>query len=114
LRDPQKQIPIICRTIDEPDVTFFHGFTYNGHPVSCAAALKNLEILLGVGLVENAARSDEHPQRRVQELPDLSRVGNVRAVGLSRIQPGTTRRALCPPVGSRSLSCQNLEGGTHG
>ena len=23
----------------------FHGFTYSGHPVSCAAALKNIEIM---------------------------------------------------------------------
>ena len=96
-RDPQKQIPIIYaylplggaamsekvyRAIAEPDATFFHGYTYNGHPVSCAAALKDLEILLGEGLVENAARSGEHLQRRAQELLDLPRVGNVRGVGL--------------------------------
>jgi 4-aminobutyrate--pyruvate transaminase len=72
----------LYRTIAEPDATFFHGYTYNGHPVTCAAALKNLEILLGEGLVENAARSGEHLQRRVQELLDLPGVGNVRGLGL--------------------------------
>jgi 4-aminobutyrate--pyruvate transaminase len=72
----------IYRAIAEPDATFSHGDTYNRHPVSYAAALKNLEIHLGVGLAEDAARSDEHLQRRVQELPDLPRVGNVRGVGL--------------------------------
>ena len=66
--------------IAERDVTLFRGYTRNRHPVSCAAALKSLEILLGEGLAENAARSGHHLQRRVREFLDLLGVGNVRGL----------------------------------
>jgi putrescine aminotransferase len=41
----------------EADGDFFlrHGFTYSGHPTSCAAGLKNLEIMRREGLVERAS-----------------------------------------------------------
>src|SRR4029453_4080098 len=29
----------------DPDAWFTHGFTYSGHPVACAAGLKNIEII---------------------------------------------------------------------
>jgi putrescine aminotransferase len=35
---------------------FYHGFTYSGHPVACAVALANLDIIEGQGLVAAAAR----------------------------------------------------------
>lgn len=40
----------------EADPAYFlrHGFTYSGHPTSCAAGLKNLEIMRREGLVERA------------------------------------------------------------
>ncbi|HBD97698.1 MAG TPA: hypothetical protein DC060_05815, partial [Gemmatimonadetes bacterium] len=34
---------------------FAHGYTYSGHPVGAAAALANLDIIEGEGLVANAA-----------------------------------------------------------
>ena len=36
--------------------TLFHGFTYSGHPTAAAVALKNIEIIEGEGLVENAQK----------------------------------------------------------
>lgn len=42
----------IARELDEQG--YIHGFTYSGHAVSCAAALKNIEILEKEGLVERA------------------------------------------------------------
>jgi adenosylmethionine-8-amino-7-oxononanoate aminotransferase len=36
------------------------GYTYSGHPAACAAALANLAILEGEGLVERARRIGEH------------------------------------------------------
>ena len=38
-----------------PGAPFPHGFTYNGHPVACVAALKNLEILEQERLIDQAA-----------------------------------------------------------
>lgn len=40
----------------EPANRWMHGFTNSGHPVCCAAALKNIEIIEQEGLVENSAR----------------------------------------------------------
>jgi putrescine aminotransferase len=62
---------------------FYHGFTYSGHPVACAVALANLDILDRENLVQRAedigallreklhAAFDDHPM-----------VGEIRGVGL--------------------------------
>ncbi|WP_226668047.1 aspartate aminotransferase family protein [Metabacillus litoralis] len=34
--------------------TFLHGYTYSGHPMACAVALKNIELIEKENLVENA------------------------------------------------------------
>ncbi|MGV8340634.1 aminotransferase class III-fold pyridoxal phosphate-dependent enzyme, partial [Pseudomonas aeruginosa] len=46
----------IWEVIAEPDKgrCFSHGFTYSGHPVACAAALKNIEIIEREGLLAHA------------------------------------------------------------
>ncbi len=61
-----------------------HGYTYSGHPVCSAVALKNLEILERDRLVERT-RDDVGPyfQRRVAEtFKDHPLVGETRGVGL--------------------------------
>ena len=62
--------------------TFRHGFTYSGHPVSCAVALANIEIIKREGLVERV-REDTGPylQARLAELAEHPLVGEVRGVG---------------------------------
>ncbi len=62
---------------------FFHGYTYSGHPVACAVALANLDILRGEGLVERV-RDDIGPylQRRWRELGQHRLVGEARGVGM--------------------------------
>ena len=44
----------IFRTIHAPEHYFTHGSTFAGHPASCVAALKVLEIVERAGLVERA------------------------------------------------------------
>ncbi|MCR8726346.1 aminotransferase class III-fold pyridoxal phosphate-dependent enzyme [Frigidibacter sp. ROC022] len=61
---------------------FTSGFTYAGHPVACAAALKNIEILEDEGLLANAARVGAHLGRRLAELRQLPLVGDTRGEGL--------------------------------
>ena len=57
---------------------FSHGFTYSGHPVCCAAAKKNIEILESEGLLENVSEIGPYLMKRLIELEDLPIVGNVR------------------------------------
>jgi len=62
---------------------FFHGFTYSGHPVCAAVALKNLELLESEQVVDNV-RNDLGPYlaKRWQELAEHPLVGEARSLGL--------------------------------
>jgi adenosylmethionine-8-amino-7-oxononanoate aminotransferase len=61
---------------------FGHGYTYSGHPVGCAVALKALEIYERDDIYGHAAEVGEYLQRRLREFEDHEIVGNVRGVGL--------------------------------
>ena len=60
------------------DRWYTSGFTYAGHPVSCAAALKNIEIIEGEGLLEASARAGALFQAALAPLAELPIVGDVR------------------------------------
>jgi len=64
------------------DHGFPMGYTYNGHPTSCAVALENLAIIEREGLLDKARTSGEYLLRRLGELADLPVVGEVRGVGM--------------------------------
>src|SRR5262249_15063434 len=61
-----------------------HGYTYSGHPVASAVALKNIEVLKREGLVSRVKkRIGPYLQRRVREtFADHPLVGEVRGIGL--------------------------------
>ncbi|TGD76078.1 aminotransferase class III-fold pyridoxal phosphate-dependent enzyme [Mangrovimicrobium sediminis] len=61
---------------------FGHGYTYSGHPVACAAALKTLEIYERDGLYSHAAEVGDYLEARLQELTAIEQVGEVRGRGL--------------------------------
>ncbi len=62
---------------------FGHGYTYSAHPVSCAAAMANLDILEGEKLVNNSAEVGAYMQARLRNsFGDHAQVGEVRGVGL--------------------------------
>lgn len=58
------------------------GLTYFGHPVACAAALKNIEIMERENLLSNAAAVGAFLQSDAQRLRSLPHVGDVRGKGL--------------------------------
>ena len=60
------------------DRWFTSGFTYSGHPVACAAALKNIEIMQREDLLGNATRIGAVFEARLKELERLPMVGQVR------------------------------------
>ena len=61
---------------------FSNGFTYSGHPVSCAAALANMDVFETEGLLENARELGPYLQAQLQTLSDLPIVGDIRGMGL--------------------------------
>ncbi|MEO0665405.1 MAG: aminotransferase class III-fold pyridoxal phosphate-dependent enzyme, partial [Pseudomonadota bacterium] len=58
------------------------GYTYSGHPVACAAALKNIEIIEGEGLCARALEVGSFFQEGLATLRDLPLVGDVRGEAL--------------------------------
>jgi len=60
---------------------FPHGYTYGGHPVSCAVALANLDIFDKEDLVGNVQRNEAAFKATLEKLKDLPIVGDVRGVG---------------------------------
>jgi adenosylmethionine-8-amino-7-oxononanoate aminotransferase len=69
------------RHSNHSDAMFAHGLTYSSHPVGCAVALKNLDILEG-GLLEETRAISTHFQSRLKALEALPLVGEVRGLGL--------------------------------
>jgi 4-aminobutyrate--pyruvate transaminase len=62
--------------------TFGHGFTYSGHPVAAAVALKTLEIYARDRLFEAAAQKAPQFQARLRRLGQHALVGEARGQGL--------------------------------
>jgi putrescine aminotransferase len=89
---------------------FAHGFTYSGHPVACAVALANIEIMEREGLVEKV-RKETGPyfQARLRELAQHPLVGEVRGVGLlggiEMVADKASRRPFDDP-GKAGLICR--------
>lgn len=72
----------ISSGLGEHEMPFMHGFTYNNHPVGCAAGLANIRIIEEDLLVENAAQMGVHLAERLRELEGCRSVGDIRSIGL--------------------------------
>lgn len=85
----------IGETMVNGDMMFFHGQTYSGHPVACALALENLDILDREGLLGNAPRIEEWFRDGLAPLTELDIVGEVRQhgamVGIELVQDPVMR-----------------------
>ena len=57
---------------------FTHGFTYSGHPVCCAAGLKNIEIMERENLCEHVNDVGDYFETQLKTLENLEIVGEVR------------------------------------
>ncbi|MEJ2044905.1 MAG: aminotransferase [Reinekea sp.] len=92
---------------------FGHGYTYSGHPVACAVALKTLEIYQRDHLFTHAARMGELLQRKLRTFADHPLVGEVRGKGLiaavELVADKTTRQPFDASVAAFATSaCQRL------
>ncbi len=90
---------------------FYHGYTYSGHPVACAVAVRNIRILMEEGIIERV-RTDTGPylQRRWRELAAHPLVGEARGMGfiaaLELVADKAGRRFL-PDRGAAGLICRD-------
>ena len=76
---------IISDRIYEPfkhgETSFYHGYTFGGHPVSSAVALANLDIFDEEGINENVRTNSPILRSTLEKLNDLPIVGDVRGDG---------------------------------
>jgi putrescine aminotransferase len=93
-----------------------HGFTYSGHPTSCAAALANLHVLERDALPARV-QSDVGPyfQRKLRAFAGHPAVGEVRGLGLIgalELVPAGGKPALNPaaPLGIRAAKLARESG----
>jgi adenosylmethionine-8-amino-7-oxononanoate aminotransferase len=77
---------------------YAHGMTFGGHPVQCAVALANIEIIKREGLVEKVAENESAFRRALEPLLDLEIVGDLRGAGylwsLELVKDRETKRSF--------------------
>jgi hypothetical protein len=64
-----------------PGASFLHGFTFAGHPVSCAVAMANLDVFEGERINEHVQATEAAFRGALEGLHDLPIVGDVRGAG---------------------------------
>jgi adenosylmethionine-8-amino-7-oxononanoate aminotransferase len=65
----------------EGDLMYTHGVTFGGHPVQCAIALKNIEIMKREGIVEHVRDKEAVFRDKLATLLELPIVGDLRGAG---------------------------------
>jgi 4-aminobutyrate---pyruvate transaminase len=95
---------------------FGHGFTYGGHPVSAAVALKAIEIYARDRIVEKAAERGAQFQARLKALNAHPLVGEARGLGLiggvELVADKRSKRAFAAQhgVGAKAVAFGEAEG----
>ena len=89
-----------------------HGYTYSGHPVASAVALRNLEVIEKQELLGRVRNSiGPYLQKRLHEtFENHPLVGEVRGIGLLaaiELVPNKPERSFFPDVGKIGTHCRN-------
>jgi 4-aminobutyrate--pyruvate transaminase len=77
--------PDLCDAIEAESGrigTFGHGYTYTGHPVCAAVALKTIELYQQRDIVGHVRRVAPHFQKRLARLGEHPLVGEATSIGL--------------------------------
>ena len=120
-------VPMAALTVPEPMYqalldqsrkigAFGHGFTYSGHPVAAAVALKAIEIYERERIVAQAAQKAPQFQARLRALGRHALVGEARGLGLigavELVADKASKRSFAPAagVGPRAVRFAEDEG----
>ncbi len=102
----------IANVLVEEGGEFAHGFTYSGHPVSCAVATANIKILRDEGIVENVEKeTGPYLQKRWHELVDHPLVGEARGVGMFgalELVKDKDKHEFFEPKGEVGIKCREF------
>lgn len=95
-----RQIYEAFMTGPENMIELFHGYTYSGHPVACAAALATLDTYDEEGLMTRAAELSDawadglHALKSLPHVIDIRNLGLIGAIELEPIEGAPTKRAF--------------------
>jgi adenosylmethionine-8-amino-7-oxononanoate aminotransferase len=83
--------------------TFFHGHTYTGNPLGCAAAVTNLELFEKENILEKMQPRIAYLQKRLhEEFRTLPHVSDVRhwgyMIGIELVRDKSTRESYAPEL----------------
>jgi len=84
----------------EQAIELFHGYTYSGHPLACAAGLASLEVYKNDGLFDRAAELAPYWEERLHSLKgapyvrDIRNLGLIGGIELDPIPDAPTKRAF--------------------
>lgn len=90
-----------------------HGYTYSGHPVSCAVALANIAVIKREGLVERVKEeAGPYFQAALEDIADVHPlVGERRGVGLMaalQLVRNKETREICTAEDNAAIICREL------
>ncbi|HET7011828.1 MAG TPA: aminotransferase class III-fold pyridoxal phosphate-dependent enzyme [Anaerolineales bacterium] len=92
------------------DRVFQGGLTYNGHPVSLAAAIANILVMEDDGLIERARQRGKLMARMMRELGEAHpSVGDVRSIGLFGAIELVRNRATREPMAPFNASSKEMD-----
>ncbi|MEG4004993.1 aspartate aminotransferase family protein [Microcoleus sp. Pol11C1] len=86
----------------ENAIELFHGYTYSGHPVACAAALATLDIYEEERLFERADKMAGYWENALHSLKGVRHVIDVRNLGLVA---GIELESIAGKPGKRAFDC---------
>src|SRR3954468_14843425 len=92
--------------------TFYHGHTYTGNALACAAAIASLDLFEKNNLVASVAEKSVNLTAMLDELRDLRHVGEIRQkgfmVGIELVQEKETRRPFDSKLRMGAEICQRV------
>ena len=103
----------IAEVVGRTGGEFAHGFTYSGHPVSCAVAIANIKALRDEGIIERV-KEDTGPyfKREFARLADHPIVGEARSLGMvgaiELVSDKTSRQRFDKDLGASDICRDHL------
>jgi beta-alanine--pyruvate transaminase len=73
---------VFMQSAPENVIEFYHGYTYSGHPLACAAAIATMQVYQDEKLFERAASMSATFEQAAHQLKGLPHVKDIRNLGL--------------------------------
>lgn len=92
--------------------TFFHGHTYTGNPLACAAAIASIDLLQKNNLLEKVTANAEKLAKMLDRLTELPNVGSIRQkgymIGIDLVADRATNRPYDPRARVGAAVCKMI------